>query len=210
MSYQSERQAYPRSKKENTLELNVFAGQEKSELSMIEVARAILGERGRDNEMYFNDLVNEIQNYLEKSNSEIRAALPIFYSDLNVDGSFIPLGDNKWGLRSWYAIDEIDEEVITLEEDAPKRKKKRVNAFMDGDEDAIDYGNDDPEDEDNYDDTDNSNYDGDNPDDEKDEVESYDSEINEIIPDDELGDEEVALNEEDDDYSDDDEETVEE
>ena len=192
------------------MELNVFAGQEKSELSMIEVARAILGERGRDNEMYFNDLVNEIQNYLEKSNSEIRAALPIFYSDLNVDGSFIPLGDNKWGLRSWYAIDEIDEEVITLEEDAPKRKKKRVNAFMDGDEDAIDYGNDDPEDEDNYDDTDNSNYDGDNPDDEKDEVESYDSEINEIIPDDELGDEEVALNEEDDDYSDDDEETVEE
>ncbi|ADE30772.1 DNA-directed RNA polymerase delta subunit [Streptococcus suis GZ1] len=133
------------------MELNVFAGQEKSELSMIEVARAILEERGRDNEMYFNDLVNEIQNYLEKSNSEIRAALPTFYSDLNVDGSFIPLGENKWGLRSWYAIDEIDEEVITLEEDdedAPKRKKKRVNAFMDGDDDAIDYGHDDPEDED--------------------------------------------------------------
>lgn len=189
------------------MELNVFAGQEKSELSMIEVARAILEERGRDNEMYFNDLVNEIQNYLEKSNSEIRAALPIFYSDLNVDGSFIPLGDNKWGLRSWYAIDEIDEEVITLEEDedAPKRKKKRVNAFMDGDDDAIDYGNDDPEDEDGYEDTDESGYDDENPDDEKDEVESYDSEINEIIPEDDLVDEDVDLAEvdDDDDYSDD-------
>ncbi|MBY5033513.1 DNA-directed RNA polymerase subunit delta [Streptococcus gallolyticus] len=195
------------------MELNVFAGQEKSELSMIEVARAILEERGRDNEMYFNDLVNEIQNYLEKSNSEIRAALPIFYSDLNVDGSFIPLGENKWGLRSWYAIDEIDEEVITLEEDdedAPKRKKKRVNAFMDGDDDAIDYGNDDPEDEDSYDDDteDNSSYDEENPDDEKDEVESYDSEINKIIPDEDL-DEDVELNEEDDEYSDDDLEEVE-
>ncbi|NQP19792.1 DNA-directed RNA polymerase subunit delta [Streptococcus suis] len=189
------------------MELNVFAGQEKSELSMIEVARAILEERGRDNEMYFNDLVNEIQNYLEKSNSEIRAALPTFYSDLNVDGSFIPLGENKWGLRSWYAVDEIDEEVITLEEDdedAPKRKKKRVNAFMDGDEDAIDYGNDDPEDEDSYEDKPGSEYDDENPDDEKDEVESYDSEINEIILDDELtDDEEVDVGEEDDDYSDD-------
>ncbi|BCP60375.1 DNA-directed RNA polymerase subunit delta [Streptococcus parasuis] len=189
------------------MELNVFAGQEKSELSMIEVARAILEERGRDNEMYFNDLVNEIQNYLEKSNSEIRTALPIFYSDLNVDGSFIPLGDNKWGLRSWYAIDEIDEEVITLEEDddAPKRKKKRVNAFMDGDDDAIDYGNDDPEDEDGYEDTDESGYDDENPDDEKDEVESYDSEINEIIPEGDLVDEDVDLAEDDDDddYSDD-------
>jgi len=96
------------------LELEVFAGQEKSELSMIEVARAILEARGRDHEMYFNDLVNEIQNYLEKSNSEIRDALPLFYTELNVDGSFIPLGDNKWGLRSWYAIDEIDEKLLVL------------------------------------------------------------------------------------------------
>ena len=99
------------------MELEVFAGQEKSELSMIEVARAILETRGRHHEMYFNDLVNEIQNYLEKSNSDIREALPLFYTELNVDGSFIPLGDNKWGLRSWYAIDEVDEEIITLEED---------------------------------------------------------------------------------------------
>lgn len=174
---------------------------------MIEVARAILEERGRGDEMYFNVLVNEIQNYLEKSNSEIRAALPIFYSDLNVDGSFIPLGDNKWGLRSWYAIDEIDEEVITLEEDddAPKRKKKRVNAFMDGNDDTIDYGNDDPEDEEGYEGTDESGYGDENPDDEKDEVDSYDSEINEIIPEDDLVDEDVDLAEDDDDddYSDD-------
>ena len=48
------------------MELDVFAGQEKSELSMIEVARAILETRGRDNEMYFNDLVNEIQKLLRK------------------------------------------------------------------------------------------------------------------------------------------------
>ena len=158
------------------MELDVFAGQEKSELSMIEVARAILETRGRDNEMYFNDLVNEIQNYLEKSDADIRNALPFFYSDLNTDGSFIPLGDNKWGLRSWYAIDEIDEEVITLEdtdENAPKRKNKKVNAFMDDSED-----------------------------DEKAEVESYDSELNVIIPDDDLDDVELSEEDDDDDYED--------
>ena len=67
------------------MELEVFAGQEKSELSMIEVARAILEERGRDHEMYFSDLVNEIQNYLEKSDAEIREALPHRYPMLLVD-----------------------------------------------------------------------------------------------------------------------------
>ena len=127
----------------------------KSELSMIEVARAILELRGRDHEMHFSDLVNEIQNYLGTSNSDIREALPLFYTELNFDGSFISLGDNKWGLRSWYGVDEIDEEIIALEENdddevAPKAKKKRVNAFMDGDSDAIDYNADDPEDEDAY------------------------------------------------------------
>lgn len=99
----------------------------KSELSMIEVARAILELRGRDHEMT-KDLVNEIQNYLGTSNSDIREALPLFYTELNFDGSFISLGDNKWGLRSWYGVDEIDEEIIALEENdddevAPKAKK---------------------------------------------------------------------------------------
>ena len=91
----------------------------------------------------------------------------------------------------------MDEEIIALEEtdedDAPKkRKKKRVNAFMDGDEDAIDYSDDDPEDEDGYEADPALSYDEENPDDEKNEVEAYDAEINEIAPDD-LG-EEVELN----------------
>ncbi|EHE19644.1 DNA-directed RNA polymerase delta subunit [Streptococcus pneumoniae GA40028] len=154
------------------MELEVFAGQEKSELSMIEVARAILELRGRDHEMHFSDLVNEIQNYLGTSNSDIREALPLFYTELNFDGSFISLGDNKWGLRSWYGVDEIDEEIIALEENdddevAPKAKKKRVNAFMDGDSDAIDYNADDPEDEDAYEADPALSYDDENPDDEK-------------------------------------------
>ena len=95
------------------------------------------------------------------------------------------LGTTNGGLRSWYGVDEIDEEIIALEENdddevAPKAKKKRVNAFMDGDSDAIDYNADDPEDEDAYEADPALSYDDENPDDEKNEVEAYDAEINEI------------------------------
>jgi len=131
------------------LEINVFEGVNKNELSMIEVAHAILEQRG--DVMDFSDLVNQIQNYLETSDSEIRDSLAQFYTDLNIDGSFISLGDNRWGLRSWYAIDSIDEEVNhgidDEDEDTPRRRKrKKVNAFISDDEEDL-FDDDDDEDE---------------------------------------------------------------
>lgn len=164
------------------MEINVFEGIDKSELSMIEVAHAILEQRG--DVMDFSDLVNQIQNYLGKSDGEIRDSLAQFYTDLNIDGSFISLGDNRWGLRSWYAIDSIDEELNhgldEDDEDTPRRRKrKKVNAFINGDEDAIDYNDDDPEDADLSDDDDDDDlFDDDDDDDE--EISAYNSDLQEI------------------------------
>lgn len=162
------------------LEINVFEGKDKSELSMIEVAHAILEQRG--DVMDFSDLVNQIQTYLGKSDGEIRDSLAQFYTDLNIDGSFISLGDNRWGLRSWYAIDSIDEELNhgldEDDEDAPRRRKrKKVNAFINGDDDAIDYNDDDPEDADLSDDDDDL-FEDDDEDDE--EISAYNSDLQEI------------------------------
>ncbi len=135
------------------MKLDVFKGQNKEELSMIEVAHAILEEKG--DTIAFADLTNEIQNYLGKSDEEVRARLSQFYTELNEDGSFISLGENVWGLRSWYPYESVDEEVNHPEdeEDQPTKKKRRkkVNAFLadvTDDDDVIDYSDDDPEDED--------------------------------------------------------------
>lgn len=136
------------------MKLNVFKGQNKEELSMIEVAHAILEEKG--DTIGFADLANEVQKYLGKSDEEVRARLSQFYTDLNEDGSFISLGENVWGLRSWYPYESVDEEVNHPEDedDQPTNKKKRrkkVNAFLadvTDDDDVIDYSDDDPEDDD--------------------------------------------------------------
>jgi len=136
------------------LAITQFEGQNTAELSMIEVARAILSDRHET--MAFSDLLNEVQSFTGKTDDEIRARLAQFYTDLNIDGSFISLGDNVWGLRSWYPIDSIDEAVhLDLEEEEatakPKKKRKKINAFLADvadDDDVIDYNDDDPEDDD--------------------------------------------------------------
>lgn len=200
------------------LELTVFEGVDRSELSMIEVAHAILEQHGEV--MAFSDLVNELQNYLEKEDKDIREQLPQFYTDLNIDGSFISLGDNYWGLRSWYPIDSIDEEVSSFtddlddEDEAPRRKKKRkkVNAFLGfDDEDAIDYNDDDPEDTELVEDEEEETFDDEDDDDETKEIADYNNDLSEIEVDSEEVDETAGLSivDEDDldnDYDDDEEE----
>lgn len=134
---------------------------------MIEVAHAILAHHGEA--MAFVDLTNEVQQYLGKSDEEIRERLSQFYTDLNIDGSFISLGDNTWGLRAWYPYESIDEATVgesddDEEDDRPTKKRRKVNAFLadsDSDDDVIDYDNDDPEDEDLDDNDDEDNDDDD-------------------------------------------------
>ncbi len=137
------------------MKLTQFDGQNKSELSMIEVARAILTEKNE--KIGFNELLNEVQTFIGKEDKEIRSRIGQFYTDLNIDGSFISLGDNQWGLRSWYSFESINEAIHLDEEDGlPKKKKsKKINAFLDSstyEDDIIDYNDDDPEDNDFEDD----------------------------------------------------------
>ncbi|MCI3028944.1 DNA-directed RNA polymerase subunit delta [Desemzia sp. C1] len=131
------------------MELKQFDGQIRSELSMIEVAHAILEQKGEV--MDFSDLLKEIIDYLNLSDEKVEREMTQFYTDLNIDGSFISLGDNRWGLRSWYPIDSIDEELThdnDNEDERPRRRKKSKTTTYG--EDEIDYNADDPEDSDEY------------------------------------------------------------
>ena len=209
------------------VELEKLKGQDRSELSLIEVAHAILQESG---EVYdFNQLLEFLQNYLSLSDADLEKKMVRFYTDLNVDGRFISLGDNRWGLRSWYAIDEIDEEIINSieDEDLPRhrrrKKKSTLNAFAEGDDDVIDYNDDDPEDiddiydqideEDDEEDDEDDVVDGpildeeDDEDDDNAELGVYARDLSEL-GDDDLEDEEIEIeiDEDDDDEDDEDDE----
>ena len=185
------------------MELKKLDGINKNELSMVEVAHAIL--EAKNEVLDFNQLLVEIQEYMELSDEALEARMARFYTDLNIDGSFISLGDNRWGLRDWYPIDSIDEEIATSMEDEevkkPRKKRKKVNAFGTED-DLIDYNDDDPEDEELLDDEDLDSDDLDDDmdvdlddDDDEDEIDAYRSDLNELGAEEDLEDD-VSVEEE--------------
>ncbi len=96
------------------LNLKQFDGERKNEISMSRVAKAVLEQTGEV--MDFSTIVNTVANFLEIDEAEKKQRMPQFYTDLNVDGEFISLGENKWGLRNWYPVDSINE-VLTHEND---------------------------------------------------------------------------------------------
>lgn len=98
----------------NKLELRQFDGERKDEISMIRVAKAVLEQKGEV--MDFNDIILAVADFIEIDEKEMNRRMPQFYTDLNVNGEFISLGENKWGLRNWYPVDSINE-VLTHEND---------------------------------------------------------------------------------------------
>ena len=143
------------------MKFDKFKDQNKDELSLIEVAYEILNENNKK-VMNFSDIVNEIQDYLGKSDEDIKRSLPQFYTDLNNDGSFLSLGENVWGLRKWYPYDSVDEEVNHPEDNGTENAHKaaqKVNAFLsDDDEDdaVVEYEDDSDLDVNDMDDDDDS------------------------------------------------------
>ena len=107
--------------------------EELKEMSFIELAEQILEEKKQVTS--FQDLLAEIGAVLGLPEEETERKMIQFYTDLNIDGRFISLGDNTWGLRAWYPVDQIDEEVTHTVKTKTKRKKAKV---VEEEEDFID------------------------------------------------------------------------
>ncbi|MDA2634372.1 MULTISPECIES: DNA-directed RNA polymerase subunit delta [Bacillus] len=159
------------------MDFKQYSPEELKECSMIEVVHSVLGDKKQATT--FNELVQEIAQVLGLSQEQVNAKIAQFYTDLNIDGRFINLGENRWGLRSWYPYEQIDEEILPQ----PKPKKKR-KVEEDGFDDYIE------EDEDDFDDADVNE--------EEDDVEDLDKVLEEEDGDDDDLDD---LDEDDDDFA---------
>ncbi|RBP04820.1 DNA-directed RNA polymerase subunit delta [Rossellomorea aquimaris] len=186
------------------MSLKQLSKEELRQTSFIELAHEILTEKKKA--MPFEDIVKEIKGLLGISEKEVRSRLLQFYTDLNVEGRFIAMGDNSWGLREWYPVDQIEEETVpTMKSSKKKKAKKKV----DEDLDLEDF--DDLDDEDlDYDDLDDTDDDDDlTDDDDDDDVDAVDADADEDLDIDE-DEEELEIDVFDEDEEEDEEEELDE
>ena len=70
-------------------------------VSEVELAYRILNDSGKDNPIYYKDLILEILDKKKKSVQNEAAAISEVYTMINMDSRFQHMGDGKWGLTEW-------------------------------------------------------------------------------------------------------------
>ncbi|WP_080872327.1 DNA-directed RNA polymerase subunit delta [Oceanobacillus timonensis] len=100
------------------------------EISMIELGSIILQEENKA--IPFQDLFSKIADLKNFSEQQKENLIAQFYTDMNVDGRYLTLGSGVWGLKSWYPVEQAEEEIT---EEPKKRKKKKKKAPVEETED---------------------------------------------------------------------------
>ncbi|SDK15686.1 DNA-directed RNA polymerase subunit delta [Sediminibacillus albus] len=104
------------------MSLKNYSHEEIADFSMIEIANLILLDEKKA--MDFREVYDRIAEYKGYSKAQKDEYIAQFYTDLNTDGRFLTGGSNLWGLKVWYPVEQIEEEIT----DAPKKKKKKKKA----------------------------------------------------------------------------------
>ena len=121
------------------MSLKQYSEEQLKELSLIELSYELFSETKEPFSFY--DLVDRMASELGVTRDELLEKLPQFYTELNIDGRFVCLGETRWGLRAWYPYDQAEEEVLPV----AKPKKKRAKKFEE-DDDFAEYDSADEED----------------------------------------------------------------
>ena len=110
------------------------------EKSFIDMAYTLLHEKGDTMNLY--DIIDEFKAIGHYNDDEIEDRIVQFYTDLNTDGRFLNVGENIWGLRDWYSVDDIEEKVAPtiqkfdiLDDEDEEDKNLKLLGEDDNDED---------------------------------------------------------------------------
>lgn len=117
--------------------LKGYSPEEIKEASMVEIAFELMKEKKQP--FTYGDLVKQVAEIKAMPQEEVMERISYLYTDLNIDGRFISLGENRWGLRSWYPFEQADEEVTqTVRRKKAKKEIEDEDDFIEDEDDLVD------------------------------------------------------------------------
>ncbi|WP_018133024.1 DNA-directed RNA polymerase subunit delta [Effusibacillus pohliae] len=169
--------------------LKQLSADEVKEMALVDLAYEILREVNKP--LHYRDLMQEVANLRGMSEEDIQAVLGMLYTEINIDGRFLCIGNNTWGLKRWYPVDKTVEKSVA--------GKKFIR--KDGDDDLYEDEDEDLYLEDELEEEEELDYDGDDEDADLDydELDELDDEVDEFA-DDVTEEEEEIIEDEDEDY----------
>lgn len=101
------------------------------EFSLVDLALELLKQTNKP--YYFRDLMNEIAQLRGMTQDEVNDVIARLYTEINMDGRFLCVGNGVWGLKRWYPTDKTAEKSVG----GKKFLRKDVDWEDEEDEDVV-------------------------------------------------------------------------
>lgn len=101
--------------------------------SMIDLAGQMLKDEKKP--LTFYEIFDRVAELKGLTDDEKEQKIAQFYTEMNVDGRFLNVGENMWGLKRWYPVERVEDELTggtkkkaKKAKEAKKTKKAKVAA----------------------------------------------------------------------------------
>ncbi len=101
--------------------------------SMVDVAYSVL--KNGPLSMKFKDLYSQVLKFKDMSEEDGKKVISQFYTNLTLDGRFVDLKDNEWGLRERETYDKVHIDMNDVYSELEEEQKESIeNGDLEDDE----------------------------------------------------------------------------
>lgn len=118
--------------------------QQIEEMSLIDLTYVILRQTNKP--FHYRDLMAVVARFKGLTEEQINEVIARLYTEINIDGRFVCIGSNVWGLKRWYPTDKAQAEKAA---GGKKFVRKDIDEddddFYDDEDDDVVYAEDETE-----------------------------------------------------------------
>lgn len=111
--------------------IQALSPEQTAEMAMVDLAHMLLTDSGEP--LTFQQILQRVGELKSMTQEQIDQMMVQVYTEINLDGRFVNIGDGLWGLKKWYPVEQYDDVSP-----APTTGKSKRKLLSDDDFDDLD------------------------------------------------------------------------